>query len=155
LVNATLYFLNNPGENLGSIPASQKLEFNEKTIRLEPLERIRDNNIKQTPNPNPDGVRKMITTENGLLVFTLPLKINIRQDQQAEIDKLEGFIDRPQVTDLMQFGIIGIDYPNADIPFSLIPSDSKGYSIGPTITRHMATDNSVDYQITLLFGGII
>lgn len=151
MVNATLWYAVNSGDLVNTVPASQKIEFTTKDRVLEPLENPYDNNIKQIPNPTNDGTRIINVTENGLKQYTYPLKGFIKLSD-PNVSKLFSFRALQQITTNLPFGRFGIDYPNAP-DFSFTPLVTRGLSIGPANLKHNATNASVDFEYTLLFGG--
>ena len=125
--------------------------FNDTSKMFEPLILANENNIKQTPNPTPDGSRIINVTENGLKVGTYPIKGFIKLSE-SDHTKLKSFPILQQITSALPFGRFGIEYPNATV-LSLQPTDTKGLSIGVYRLEHNATNKSLEFQFTMLFGG--
>jgi len=151
LVNATLFFATTNGDTAATVPNSDKIIFNDTSKMFEPLVLANENNIKQTPNPTPDGSRIINVTENGLKVGTYPIKGFIKLSE-ADVDKLKSFTIIQQITSALPFGRFGIDYPNASV-IELLPTDERGLSIGPYTLKHNATNKSLEFEYTMLFGG--
>jgi len=135
----------------GSVSSGDKIIFNDTTKIFQPLILDNENNIKQTPNPTPDGTRIINVTENGLKIGTYPILGHIKLSE-SDHTKLKSFPIIQQITTNLPFGRFGIDYPNATV-LSLVPSATKGLSIGPYKLAHNATNKSLEFTYTMLFGG--
>jgi len=152
MVNATLYFKLTAGESPGSVPAGRRIDFDSSGNKsFSPLKLIYMNNIKQTPNPQNAGVRQINVTENGLKDANFPVGGFIKISD-PDNTKLLSFPIEEQISTALPFGRFGIIYPNLPT-LDFEPTATKGLSIGRIELTHNATNKSLEFAYTMLFGG--
>lgn len=138
-----------------NLPSSQKLEFTFPDDIMEGINESYSNNIKTSPVPNQDGVRKTNVQENGLSANQISISGVFKKNAGVGIQRLKAMRKIKQVDTYHQYGVFGIEIDNAP-EFNLDPTNERGLHImntsigyaGQNLTRY-------DFTITLGFGGVI
>ena len=108
MTNATLWYKVNPSDTLGTVPNSQKIQFNGNTIVMKSLTFTPDIKLKQTGNTN-SGQRRVTLTDNGSGGTHTVIMLEILSTETQAVDNIFDFIDIPQVTDELLNGIFSFD----------------------------------------------
>jgi len=144
------------------LPAFQQLEFDLPEDLLESVSMIYENNIKDAPVSNPQGVRKINKQDNGLQQLQLTLRGRFK-DQAFDLETLQRFARQLQVENVFhQFGIYGFKAgtnPPAgavSTPFNFDPTDTFGLTIKRfSLGRVGGKPKNFDFEITLTSGGVL
>jgi hypothetical protein len=154
VANSTLWYADNTGDTKDTVPAAQKIVFNNDDIVLEnPIQWNYSNSIKQIQNPTNNGDRIMNVTENGLRGFTIPIKGFIKDNQVADRDKLTDFLFVLQIVGGLPFGRFGLDVPNQP-RLSVRPTTERGLSLAdPIVIKYNAIAKQTDFEYNMFFGG--
>lgn len=149
-----------------NLNASQKLVFTTPDEILETVTMTYENNIKDAPVSNPDGVRRITKQDNGLLGITYTFRGRFK-DPSADIQKLIDFAKLQQVeststTNALEFGKFGFFTDNTTlVPFNLDPEVNdagtirRGLTIRSfTINRNSEVPKNFDFEIVMTFGGV-
>ena len=128
--NSILYYRTDTTTNTDysdptTLPDLQRLNFDEKNVRLEKISRPYQNNITETPVVTSDGTRKINLQDNGVITNVYQLRCSFRMDTSAgstAYTRLNSFMKRSQITMKYPYGIIGLYVPNMASPFSINPN---------------------------------
>lgn len=156
MTNATLWYKVNPSDTLGTIPSSQKIQFNDNTILMKSLTYTPDIKLKQTPNTN-SGTRRATLTDNGSGGVHIVIMLEIESTETQAVNNIFDFIDIPQVTDALINGVFSFDFPTLP-KFTIESGTTKGLGIGPQTNIKAKTSNkkgSYICEIHLYSGGIV
>lgn len=166
--NAFIYYRGNTTTtsthpNPTSLNDSQKLIFNDTSVRLESISRGYKNNIVDTPSVTSNGSRVSLIQDNGLISNHYMLNCSFRMDKQEAITaytRLHDFMVVKQLDDKYPFGQYGLYSPNMDAPFSVDPdattSDpaTRGFTIHSVdLSWNTRLIKTLDVRIALKFGG--
>ncbi len=169
MTNALLFFRDigskktNPNfTDPSDLPPFQQLEFDLPEDLLESVSMIYENNIKDAPVSNPDGVRKINKQDNGLQQLQLTLRGRFK-DQAFDLITLQRFARQLQVENVFhQFGIYGFKASTnppagaVSTPFNFDPDDTFGLTIKRfTLGRVGGKPKNFDFEITLTSGGVV
>lgn len=137
-----------------NLPGFQLLVFTFPNDIMEGINETYQNNIKQLPIPNQDGVRKLNIQENGLQNFTFTINGVFEKGGTAlGISRLQSFRTRKQVDTFHLFGAFGIEIDNAP-EFNIDPDETKGLHIQSTTVGYAGQRfTRYDFSVTLGFGG--
>ena len=145
--------------NMEANHPTQILRFTLPNELLESVTMDYENNIKDAPVSEPDGVRRINKQDNGLSSVKYTLR-GLFKDNATDITTLRNMAKRLQVesttnTGSLGFGIFGFFSDNTSIqPFNLDPSSSQGLTINSfTISRSSQSPKSFDFSISMTFGG--
>ncbi len=138
-----------------NLPVAQILEFVFPDDIMEGISESYQNNIKTSPVPNQDGVRKTNVQENGLSSNQITIRGVFKKNAGVGIQRMKDMRKLKQVDTYHQYGVFGIEIDNAP-QFNIDPDNTKGLHIistsmgyaGQNLTRY-------DFSITLGFGGVI
>ena len=152
-------FVTNMEANHNTAPNTQILKFTLPTEILEAVTMVYENNMKDSPVSEPDGVRRINKQDNGLSSVKYTLR-GLFKDNATDITTLRNMAKRLQVesttnTDSLGFGIFGFFSDNTSIqPFNMDPTSAKGLTLNSfTITRSSQSPKSFDFSIAMTFGG--
>ena len=145
--------------NMETHHPAQILRFTLPTEILEGVTMVYENNMKDSPVSEPDGVRRINKQDNGLSSVKYTLK-GLFKDNATDITTLRNMAKRLQVESTtnagsLGFGIFGFFSDNTSIqPFNIDPNTSKGLTINSfTISRTSQSPASFDFNISMTFGG--
>jgi hypothetical protein len=145
------------------LPPEQKLEFDlPEDELLETVNLIHENNIKDAPVSNPDGVRKINRQDNGLQQFQLTFRGRFK-DPSTDIEQAQRFARRLQVEgNFHQFGIFGFrastNPPSGATvtPFNIDPTEECGLAIKRlTLGRTGSKPKNFDFEIVMSIAGVL
>ncbi len=145
------------------LPPFQQLEFDLPEDLLESVSMIYENNIKDAPVSNPEGVRKINVQDNGLQQLVLTFRGRFR-DEAFDIITIQRFARQLQVEGVFhQFGIYGFkasadELPSSAVstPFNFDPTDTFGLTIKKfSLARVGNAPKNFDFEITLTSGGVL
>ena len=152
-------FVTNMEANHNTAPNAQILKFTLPTEILEGVSMAYENNIKDSPVSEPDGVRRINKQDNGLSGITYTFN-GLFKDNATDITTLTNMAKRLQVessttTGSMGFGIIGVFTDSTTIaPFNIDPTTLRGLTLNSfTINRTSQSPKSFDFSIKMTFGG--
>jgi len=162
MADALLFFRQQPTRQSvvpdpDDLPADQKMIFTLPEDLLESVSMIHENNIKDSPVSNPDGVRKINKQDNGLQQLVLTFRGRFK-DASVDIETLQRFTRQLQVENVFhQFGIFGFKASNTtSTPFNFDPDDTFGFSIKRfTLSRVGGKPKNFDFEIVLTSGGVL
>jgi len=152
-------FVTNMEANHNTAPNAQILKFTLPTEILEAVTMVYENNMKDSPVSEPDGIRRINKQDNGLSSVKYTLR-GLFKDNATDITTLRNMAKRLQVESTtnagsLGFGIFGFFSDNTSIqPFNIDPSSSQGLTINSfTISRSSQSPASFDFSISMTFGG--
>ena len=152
-------FVTNMETNHNTAPNAQILKFTLPTEILEAVTMVYENNMKDSPVSEPDGIRRINKQDNGLSSIKYTLR-GLFKDNATDITTLRNMAKRLQVESTtnagsLGFGIFGFFSDNTSIqPFNIDPSSSQGLTINSfTISRSSQSPKSFDFSISMTFGG--
>tara|TARA_R110002051_G_scaffold179842_1_gene249526 strand:+ start:295 stop:858 length:564 start_codon:yes stop_codon:yes gene_type:complete len=152
-------FVTNMEANHNTAPNAQILKFTLPTEILEGVSMAYENNIKDSPVSEPDGVRRINKQDNGLSGITYTFN-GLFKDNATDITTLTNMAKRLQVessttTGSMGFGIFGFFTDSTTIaPFNIDPTTLRGLTLNSfTINRTSQSPKSFDFSIKMTFGG--
>ena len=152
-------FVTNMETNHNTAPNAQILKFTLPTEILEAVTMVYENNMKDSPVSEPDGIRRINKQDNGLSSVKYTLR-GLFKDNATDITTLRNMAKRLQVESTtnagsLGFGIFGFFSDNTSIqPFNIDPSSSQGLTINSfTISRSSQSPKSFDFSISMTFGG--
>ena len=152
-------FVTNMEANHNTAPNAQILKFTLPTEILEAVTMVYENNMKDSPVSEPDGIRRINKQDNGLSSVKYTLR-GLFKDNATDITTLRNMAKRLQVESTtnagsLGFGIFGFFSDNTSIqPFNIDPSSSQGLTINSfTISRSSQSPKSFDFSISMTFGG--
>ena len=152
-------FVTNMEANHNTAPNAQILKFTLPTEILEGVSMAYENNIKDSPVSEPDGVRRINKQDNGLSGITYTFN-GLFKDNATDITTLTNMAKRLQVessttTGSMGFGIFGFFTDSTTIaPFNIDPTTLKGLTLNSfNINRTSQSPKSFDFSIKMTFGG--
>lgn len=160
MANAILYYRTPTTRTLDEIdpqnlPVAQIMEFVFPDDIMEGINESYQNNIKTSPVPNQDGVRKINMQENGLSSNQITIRGVFKKNAGVGIQRLKDMRKIKQVDTYHQYGIFGIEIDNAP-EFNLDPTNEKGFHIISTSVGYAGQNlTRYDFSITLGFGGVI
>ena len=145
--------------NMETHHPTQILKFTLPTEILEGVSMAYENNIKDSPVSEPDGVRRINKQDNGLSGITYTFN-GLFKDNATDITTLTNMAKRLQVessttTGSMGFGIFGFFTDSTTIaPFNIDPTTLKGLTLNSfNINRTSQSPKSFDFSIKMTFGG--
>ena len=145
--------------NMETNHPTQILKFTLPTEILEAVTMVYENNMKDSPVSEPDGVRRINKQDNGLSSVKYTLR-GLFKDNATDITTLRNMAKRLQVesttnTGSLGFVIFGFLSDNTSIqPFNMDPTSAKGLTLNSfTITRSSQSPKSFDFSIAMTFGG--
>jgi hypothetical protein len=145
--------------NMETNHSAQILRFTLPTEILEAVTMVYENNMKDSPVSEPDGIRRINKQDNGLSSVKYTLK-GLFKDNATDITTLRNMAKRLQVESTtnagsLGFGIFGFFSDNTSIqPFNIDPNTSKGLTLNSfTISRTSQSPASFDFNISMTFGG--
>lgn len=145
--------------NMEANHPTQILRFTLPNELLESVTMDYENNIKDAPVSEPDGVRRINKQDNGLSYIKYTFRGRFK-DSATDITILMNMAKRLQVestTDLdaLGFGIFGFFTDNTAIaPFNIDPISTKGLTLKSfNITRSGQQPKNFDFTIIMTFGG--
>ena len=145
--------------NHNTAPNTQILKFTLPTEILEGVSMAYENNIKDSPVSEPDGVRRINKQDNGLSGITYTFN-GLFKDNATDITTLTNMAKRLQVessttTGSLGFGIFGFFTDSTTIaPFNIDPTTLRGLTLNSfTINRTSQSPKSFDFSIKMTFGG--
>ena len=152
-------FVTNMEANHNTAPNAQILKFTLPTEILEGVSMAYENNIKDSPVSEPDGVRRINKQDNGLSGITYTFN-GLFKDNATDITTLTNMAKRLQVessttTGSLGFGIFGFFTDSTTIaPFNIDPTTLRGLTLNSfTINRTSQSPKSFDFSIKMTFGG--
>jgi hypothetical protein len=152
-------FVTNMEANHNTAPNTQILRFTLPTEILEGVTMVYENNIKDSPVSEPDGVRRINKQDNGLSSITYTFN-GLFKDNATDITTLTNMAKRLQVessttTGSLGFGIFGFFTDSTSIqPFNIDPTTLRGLTLNSfTINRTSQSPKSFDFSIKMTFGG--
>tara|TARA_B110000495_G_C22895368_1_gene522360 strand:- start:281 stop:844 length:564 start_codon:yes stop_codon:yes gene_type:complete len=152
-------FVTNMEANHNTAPNAQILKFTLPTEILEGVSMVYENNIKDSPVSEPDGVRRINKQDNGLSGITYTFN-GLFKDNATDITTLTNMAKRLQVessttTGSLGFGIFGFFTDSTTIaPFNIDPTTLRGLTLNSfTINRTSQSPKSFDFSIKMTFGG--
>ncbi len=138
-----------------NLPVAQILEFVFPDDIMEGVRETYQNNIKTSPVPNQDGVRKLNVQENGLTSNSIVVRGVFKKNAGVGIQRLKDMRLVKQVDTYHQYGVFGIEIDNAP-QFNIDPDDQKGLHIISTDIGYAGQAKTrYDFTITLGFGGTV
>ena len=145
--------------NMESSHSTQILRFTLPNELLESVTMDYENNIKDAPVSEPDGVRRINKQDNGLSYIRYTFRGRFK-DSATDITTLMNMAKRLQVesttdSDALGFGIFGFFTDNTAIaPFNIDPRSTKGLTLKSfNITRSGQQPKNFDFTIVMTFGG--
>ena len=145
--------------NMEANHSTQILKFTLPNELLESVTMDYENNIKDAPVSEPDGVRRINKQDNGLSYIRYTFRGRFK-DSATDLTTLMNMAKRLQVestTDLdaLGFGIFGFFTDNTTIaPFNTDPRSTKGLTLKSfNITRSGQQPKNFDFTIVMTFGG--
>lgn len=153
LPNLTFWYKILATDTLGSVPAAQKILFDDDNAVLHDYSWQGGNNIKQIKNPN-DGSSRIINVEDvGFDGLLTPLVGYIKVTETTKATNLFAFLKIQQITTNLPFGRFAIDNPNGPL-MSIESNVTKGLSIGQGYSIIWnKTNKSYDFNLPIIFGG--
>lgn len=152
-------FVTNMEANHNTAPNAQILRFTLPNELLESVTMDYENNIKDAPVSEPDGVRRINKQDNGLSYIRYTFRGRFK-DSATDITNLMNMAKRLQVesttdSDALGFGIFGFFTDNTAIaPFNIDPRSTKGLTLKSfNITRSGQQPKNFDFTIVMTFGG--
>lgn len=142
-------------EDPQNLPVTQILEFVFPDDIMEGVRETYQNNIKTSPVPNQDGVRKINVQENGLTSNSIVVRGVFKKNAGVGIQRLKDMRLVKQVDTYHQYGVFGIEIDTAP-QFNIDPDDQKGLHIISTDIGYAGQAKTrYDFTITLGFGGTV
>ena len=145
--------------NMEANHSTQILKFTLPNELLESVTMDYENNIKDAPVSEPDGVRRINKQDNGLSYIRYTFRGRFK-DSATDLTTLMNMAKRLQVESTtnagsLGFGVFGFFTDNTSIkPFNLDPTVNRGLTIqGITIDRNGAKPKNFDFTIVMTFGG--
>ena len=145
--------------NMEANHPTQILRFTLPNELLESVTMDYENNIKDAPVSEPDGVRRINKQDNGLSYIRYTFRGRFK-DSATDLTILMNMAKRLQVesttdSDALGFGIFGFFTDNTAIaPFNLDPISTKGLTLKSfNITRSGQQPKNFDFTIVMTFGG--
>jgi|TARA_R110000782_G_scaffold199942_3_gene288833 hypothetical protein len=145
--------------NMEANHPTQILRFTLPNELLESVTMDYENNIKDAPVSEPDGVRRINKQDNGLSYIRYTFRGRFK-DSATDLTILMNMAKRLQVesttdSDALGFGIFGFFTDNTSIaPFNLDPISTKGLTLKSfNITRSGQQPKNFDFTIVMTFGG--
>lgn len=131
------------------------LEFNTKDKILEGATRTHENNLVAKPTPTNDATKKIKLIPNGLRDLGLDdIQGFITITDDDGFKKLINFPILAQVDATHEFGIFGLDYPNAT-RFNFNPTTTLGLSIKSIKLVHNPKAKIIEFTLSLQFAGTL
>lgn len=145
--------------NLEANFPAQILRFTTPDELLEGVSWFYENNIKDSPPSQPDGVRRINKQDNGLMGIKYIFRGRFR-DTATDLSILINMgkflqVESTTDTDALGFGIFGFYTDNTvEQPFNLDPLNTKGLTIRSIkIDRVGQLPRNFDFEIVMTFGG--
>ena len=145
--------------NMETNHSAQILRFTLPTEILEAVTMVYENNMKDSPVSEPDGIRRINKQDNGLSFIRYTFRGRFK-DSATDITTLMNMAKKLQVestTDsgALGFGIFGFFTDNTIIkPFNVDPISTKGLTLKSfNITRSGQQPKNFDFTIVMTFGG--
>jgi len=152
-------FVTNMEANHNTAPNVQILKFTLPNELLESVTMDYENNIKDAPVSEPDGVRRINKQDNGLSYIRYTFRGRFK-DSATDLTTLMNMAKRLQVESTtnagaLGFGIFGFFTDNTTIaPFNIDPISTKGLTIKSfNISRSGQQPKNFDFTIVMTFGG--
>ena len=145
--------------NMEANHSTQILKFTLPNELLESVTMDYENNIKDAPVSEPDGVRRINKQDNGLSFIRYTFRGRFK-DSATDLTTLMNMAKRLQVesttdSDALGFGIFGFFTDNTTIaPFNTDPRSTKGLTLKSfNISRSGQQPKNFDFTIVMTFGG--
>ena len=152
-------FVTNMEANHNTAPNAQILRFTLPNELLESVTMAYENNMKDSPVSEPDGVRRINKQDNGLSYIRYTFRGRFK-DSATDLTTLMNMAKRLQVesttnSGALGFGIFGFFTDNTTIaPFNIDPISTKGLTLKSfNISRSGQQPKNFDFTIVMTFGG--
>ena len=152
-------FVTNMEANHNTAPNAQILRFTLPNELLESVTMDYENNIKDAPVSEPDGIRRINKQDNGLSYIRYTFRGRFK-DSATDLTTLMNMAKRLQVesttnSGALGFGIFGFFTDNTTIaPFNIDPISTKGLTLKSfNISRSGQQPKNFDFMMVMTFGG--